>query len=315
MSSESCLQPKDSLECLAFAGPNRLLAGGWDGLLRLWSLPDGICQLELGDRLPEPDPAQGLIISFGSTGVASVVVRQEQALASHSDGGLRLWDLGSGGQQRYFQESPAWQRPLVDAGLLDTEYVFRRGVAGSYLYWLADGRRVLEAGINHGPNLWDMGNGLNIWHLHRGSGPLAVHPDQRRAVCQGPMGGALLLDIRSGNALAHWQEETSMRVLTFTPRGQLVAGTWEQLQILDPETGQTLRELPHEAVNALAWHPNSGAIGVTDSGQVLVWDHEFRLQKQWETQSQLRAVAVSPDGNRVAWAGSQGAFWSDWDQL
>jgi len=98
--------------------------------------------------------------------------------------------------------------------------------------------------------------------------------------------------------------------LAFRPDGKLLAlGTYKEVRLADPATGQTIATLtgPAEAVRAIAFSPDGGLLAAAGglpgrSGEVKIW--EVASRKELRTikghSDCIYAVAFSPDGKSVA---------------
>lgn len=227
-----------------------LASAGHDGTVRLWDPTTGAERLRI-----EAHDGSALTCSFSPDGTR---------LASAGAGGVRIWDVASGGL----------------LGSLDLEDP--RGVVAA-LTFAPDGRSVL-VGIGTSLITWELATGHRS--VHAGArAPLdrcAVDPTGARAVTTG-IRELRLWDLRSG--ATRLLAERSASDCTWTPDGDGVLTGGAALSVWDPDADAEVQHLVgHEGeVEACAASPD-GTLAVTGGadGTVRFWDLQRRYVDVWD---------------------------------
>jgi WD40 repeat protein len=156
--------------------------------------------------------------------------------------------------------------------------------------------------------VWDLKTGQVVYRLSPGPGQVrAFSPDSRLVATDSGDGWVGLHDLTSG-------KERRLKVgfraihVAFRPDGKQLAVHPPfkpfEIRILDVETGEPLRTLPHPAeLHALTWGPDGRLLAAgCEDRKAYVWDAEdWHLQAVLEGhQREVKAVAFSPAGELLA---------------
>jgi len=264
-----------------------LASGSWDHTIRLWDAQQGKARVVLqGHRAA----VHGLAFTPDSRSL----------LSGSPDGTLRLWEVERGQCVRVLQG--------YDACHYDLD-------------WSPDGTQLASAGSDSVVSLWQ------VESLGGGAprGVLRGHGWSVYGVAWRPDGGVLA---SSGwdNAIRLWDSATSncLQVigdrdhpdtlfwgLAWSPDGKLLASTTHWRGVLVWEVGAGAgrwigRELPL-FIRRLTFSPDgTRLVGGAEDGHVYVWDVSDGklLQRLAGHQGAVMCVAWSPDGSRLASAGS-----------
>ena len=275
-----------------------------DGNIRLWNLEQAKPERTLARRLGGPLTS----VAFTPDG-ANLAAGMTYSGGAWGRGGLMQWDISRGALARTLPAPAALRLPVA----------FRPGQGD-----LATGGAVVR--------LWERGSGklrLKVEPNWVGEAvDVAYAPDGATlAVVGGTYGhwSVCLLDAETG-ALRHTLETTSapLDAVAFSPDGAMVASQASEVdesrtsvvRIWEPKTGRVLRSMPagFGVVRGLAFSPRGKvlAAAVTPYGdtppEVILWDAATgALLRRWNSETQLEALAFSPDGNMLAMGGRDGA--------
>jgi WD40 repeat protein/serine/threonine protein kinase len=159
---------------------------------------------------------------------------------------------------------------------------------------------------------------------------LAFSPDGGRLVVAGHR-KVEVWEVSNGQRLARWETQL-VSLAAFHPEGNLLTVTPAAVTLHDPATGNPLRSFRHglggkSAVNDETERPNVLAavspdfrwLALSGNDGVWVWDltlgrKRYHLMDR-DTREESNGLAFSPDGQRLAWAGTNGTVvvWDLWD--
>ncbi len=262
----------------------QLVTAGEDGLIRVWTVADGVVRLMLRGSVG------------GVLGVAVSPTGQTIAGAG-ADGTVRLWDMATG--------------TLLAVQQGHTDEVL--SVAFS-----PDGSRLVTAGRDGTAHIWAANlQGAAQVTLRGHAGwvrAAAFSPDGMRIVTAGADGTARLWDAATGAAgLILTGHSRDVRAAVFSPNGRIVATASEDrtVRLWDVTNGALLRVLssvPAE-LPTVAFRPDGRqVIAAGRDGVVRAWDAASGTAV-WTLLGHIGAVnglAVSPDGTTLATAGADG---------
>jgi WD40 repeat protein/predicted Ser/Thr protein kinase len=273
----------------------RVATGGEDGLTRLWDTATGAMTAQCRGHTRK---------------VLSVAFRPDgrRVVTTSADGSVRQWDSATGREV----ESP-YERHTGEV------------VTATYS---PDGLCLASGGTDRSVRVWGAADlhDVAVLHGHIGIvGDLAFGADGRRLASASL---ATRLSYAEDGTVRIWdiggQAGTSVLVghtsyiypVAFSPDGRWIAsGSWDNtVRIWDARTGETCTvPLRHpDAVETLAFGPNSEWLvtGCAAGESLHIWDvatsrllHKFKGPGRIATQ----AIAVSPDGTRIATGDADGA--------
>jgi WD40 repeat protein len=286
----------------------RLASGGEDKLARLWDAATGAL---LATYQGHTSKVRGVAFSPGGT----------RLVTTSSDGTVRQWDAATGRE-------------------VEPPYERHTGEVTAAVY-SPDGHWVASAGTDRTVRVWRATGRQDVSVLHGHTGAVvdvAFAPGGRRLaslsskVATGPWAGdekVRVWEVDPGATLPVLRGHTSyVYPVAYSPDGRWIAsGGWDEavagkgahpsLRLWDAATGEPCAVLPHPGiVRTLAFGP-AGDWLVTDSdqdGRLRIWDVATgrpRPAIQTRPGATLHAVAVSPDGARIAVLeqGGEGAVW------
>jgi RNA polymerase sigma factor (sigma-70 family) len=259
-----------------------------------------------------------------------------ETLVSVDDhGGVHLWDVASGKENRQFQVSSGAAVTAAVVSLdgrwlafgtadrevqlwdLDAARFLRRQPApqliGHALVFSPDGRNLFAPDQDFAPSLWEVGSGRQLWRLpcDRPLQAAAFSPDGKVLALSavGPGGwdqGVRLCDAATGRELRRLTGAYEVvQSLAFTPDGKtLAAGADQAIYRWDVASGRLLgpADQARSAVWALAVSPDGRTIAATGDGVIRLWETETgSLQRTLRPPPErITALAFAPAGPLLA---------------
>ena len=272
----------------------RIATGGEDGLTRLWDTSTGAMTAQCRGHIRK---------------VLSVAFRPDgrRLVTASADGTVRQWDSATCREV----ESP-YERNAGE--VVTAEYS-------------SDGLWVASGGTDRTVRVWGAANRHDVAVLHGHTGvvsQLAFTPDGRRLASASRSeragdtgdGTVRLWEVgrQAGASVLHGHTSYIYPV-AYSPDGQWIAsGSWDKtVRLWDAATGESCAVLPHpDVVRVLHFSPDSSWLvsGCNQDESLHIWnvatarlEHKFKGPGRVDTQ----AIAVSPDGARIAAADTDGS--------
>jgi WD40 repeat protein len=271
------------IRALAFTRDGRyLVVGGNDSLVHVW----------------DPATNQELQQMRGHTGAVvdlAVTPDGHRVLSASLDGTVRVWNLSDGKQVQVFRGHPAAARCVAVS---------------------PDGRIAASGGDGKGGflRIWEIEKGNEIVALP-GHGEhvfaVAFLPDGRRILSAGDDSKLRLWDLLTAREIRSFENHKgNVYCIAVSPDGSAAfsGGEDRALSLWDVESGRLIQNeaIKHtEPINRVAFLGDGPTVLTAgDDGQVGAWNLKQDQVKnhQWKT-VQWKALAVSPDGRRVAFGG------------
>jgi WD40 repeat protein len=263
----------------------------------------------------------------------------ERLLTAGSDGGVRLWDVGTEALQRSIWGQPIWVRSAALSR--NGERVAYAGADGTILIWetktakvlrsvstsrvrvlsctfSSDGSRLASAGEDGALSVWEV-EGDGVLRMV-GSNPqrktwgCAFSPDGSIVVSTGEDGNVHTWDAVQGTLLKQFMgHQDVVRACAFSPDGtRLVsAGSDNTIRVWEVSSGNALYHFaghPADVWDCTFSHDGSRLATAGNDGTVRVWD--FLRGEQVDSFSGHGGWALgcsfSPDGRRLASVGVNG---------
>jgi|GEM_PF-4198662 len=221
----------------------------------------------------------------------SIAIQKKGNLAAIEHGGdILLWDLSTNRKVGEIREAI----PGAVNSLAFSDDGLRLAAASG---WLSSERHA---------RVWDVSTKRVVASTNESKGhSVAISADGSLVAVAGAP-----TRVFNGATLAKVHEFLDAQECAFSPDGSLLAlarGDFDPpLQLVDPKSGQVVAGLKGktEQTQMVAFHPGGKILAVADgSGLIEFWDVAAKMVvKQWKVQTpgQLRAIAFSPDGTRVA---------------
>jgi WD40 repeat protein len=286
-----------------------LAAGGADNQIRLLDAATGKEVRRLTGHQPRsfnpPRDRKGafdlLVGSVGKGNVTAVAFsRDGKTLASAGwDETVRLWDVGTGKEQRRLMGHRDGMVAAVTFSPDDKYLASRGGVDGTVVLW--------DAATGKELHRFDKLTSVNPWRFNRDS-PLAFAPDGK-TLAAGDRKVIHLWQMPAGKETGRLEGHTSCVSLAYSPDGKLLASGGvdghdrNSIRIWDVATGKEVRrcKLPKdEPPIDLAFNPDaSRLVAVVEEDDLRVFDVASgnpvqRLKQYWPSR-----IAYAPDGKTL----------------
>jgi WD40 repeat protein len=304
---ERSLDGDSGVMSLAFLDNRTLLAGGGDGLIRVWNVADGsaLAVLPAFSR-----PSYGLI----AWGVAAIAMTPDGArvVAISEAGKIKLWEWAG------------WREILTMPGSV---HMYGRPI----LALAPDGSRAVSGpSYNFGEAPFDH---LTVWNLQTGeaerflSAPSGVYDEDYDAVAissdglhvaaGNQKGSVAIWELQSGEQRWRWSVGwDKVQAVAWTPEGHLLICSGGRCEVWS--TGEPKREFILEGqtsdVQSIALLPGATkTLTASADGRLRVWDLGTgrQLGGLVDDGGAIQSAAVSPDGSRaVSTSGRTMKIWS-----
>ena len=317
-----------SISGFAFTPDDRLLLGGFDGLLRLWNV-EGALRLRSLDASELPPSA----LDFAPDG---------RGLVAASFQGGRVWDIGSGTPGACASAPPPTVSPMSrispDGTLIATtewrqaepRYLVRlwdarsgqlvRDLAGhgsivNTVAFSPDGRRLLSGSDDLSARIWNVADGQVVGTFTHGKivNSVAWSPDGKRILTGGHGNTAYLWEVDTGARLRSLGTDTFVgndlgeTSVAYAPDGKqvLVEGPKNSAVLWDVDTGERVHTFSHtDPVTFLGFAAGGQLLVVGTVGKVgtiTFWERSSGAMARAFTELPVD-IAISPDGTLVATA-------------
>ena len=329
-------RPGKSLDCLAFRGDSRQLAGSVDGSIELWEVAN-----DREVRIESPASRATLAFNPESTQLATIhevtrkarivlrnsVTGEEQhsldsemynlydvafdrsgkTVAAAGYQGVETWDIETRKSQRIFAAKHQCFRVK-----LEPMGIHVAGSGGGTTVWnRSTGQIVYESLID-----WDGGRtAAGDWNTG-----LAFSPDGRRLAIAKRFGEVLILDTRTWEKRSSFISDFWIYCLTFSPDGKTLVGCGHDPHVWfwNPDDGSVVKTLMTTEQNRV------DDVVFSDDGRRLVLGHRNTSATIWSavTDSQLLSVgvqrpqtggfctvALTRDGTRLATNNGRVTIW------
>jgi WD40 repeat protein len=302
---------------------SRLAIASADGTVRLWDAATG----------REVFTLKGMVAALSPDGTR---------LASHSrDGTVRVWDVGTGrqaltlrGHTDHHITNVAFSPDgtcLAGGGSNGTVWVWDaatgrealtlKGHTVGVVFFSPDGTRLVSAGSREGDmHVWDAATGREVLtHQQTGKFPTVVFsPDGRRLASKSIDGAVKVWDAARGREAFALQVPASKGlIMAFSPDGSRLVGFGGdgRVRVWDAATGREIltlwRDARAVAGGGVAFSPDltrqacsdPAALGTVRMYEAITGEEVLALRGHT---GQIRIVAFSPDGSRLASASDDG---------
>jgi WD40 repeat protein len=278
---------------LAFAPDGKtLLAGAWDGSLRLWDVATG-------KELRQHAGHKGWVrsVAFSPDGKTFASGGKDQI--------IRLWETATGKELRRLEGHQNWIQHLA---------------------FSPDGKRLASLDLSAKIRLWDAatGRGTRQINLNQGIYSLAFSPDGK-VLAYGGINAIAFLDLATNKEVRRFTvPRSTFGGLAFSPDGKILSGFnpnkphWDfAVYLWDMATGKPLRPLrkPEGNMGSLVFAPNGRSLSLVGADRsIRIWEMATRRERcRFQSPDNKPSVrAYSPDGRTLA-QGSEDVSVILWD--
>jgi WD40 repeat protein/serine/threonine protein kinase len=251
---------------------------------------------------------------------------------------VRIWDAATG-EQLATLIGHKWKISTV-AFTPDGKHVISAGYNGEIKKWDAgttepvlkghlaavrdiaftpDGTKLISGGEDNTIKVWDVIEAKEVRTLRGHAGPtvwaVAISPNGERIASGNSDKTVKLWEAATGKELMTLRGHTGPVVdVSFDPDGKRIASVGSNVRVWDAETGAELMTLPVTYGRAVAFSPNGERIVSGDEQGIKIWDAATGEElKSLSNVKEVSSVLFTPDGKRVVSAGYGGHMIRVWD--
>ncbi len=244
--------------------------------------------------------------------------------------GIALWDSKTG--QRVWQQKPAFSGMHSIHFSSDGKILFKSDESGHSAFDVATGQAVDLESLSGKPadlfvSVSRSNDGKQILlkqakketqkillssndRIHNFS-RFRLSPDRRSLAIGSSLGELTLWDVRDGRQVRDFAvPERSITALDFTPDGKLLVAACASpgIYVFDVESGERRVLESRRTATALEVDPQGKRLATAEPGSIQIWDLKTgNLQQEFRhPMASVRVIAFSPDGSRLAIAGTSG---------
>jgi WD40 repeat protein len=297
--------PEFTPECLAFAPDGKGLAAGGQHGLRLWHVATGTSWHAarpghisgVGSLAFAPDGK--MLLSAGTDAMA--LAGKSYVPAGREDGAVRLWDTNSGKLLHVVAEHT---EAVTRVACSPNDKVGASAGSGKVIVFAVDTGKVLFQRQGLGRLYQDV--------TFSPVGSMVALTEKKGSIC--------LCRADTGQLVRRITDEESFGIqpwLTFSPDGRLLAGNHNQrLRLWEVATGKALSGLDLALyASRVTFSPDGETMTTLDGGPSATFRPlatsgkaaELSIYASHEAYHSLTALAYSPDGRMLAFAGSDGS--------
>ncbi len=301
-----------SVTSLAFRPDGKgLLAGGGEGPVELWSVPDGLPISKLKDRwvqrIETSGPRTTIVTgsAFGKVTFWNSKTGKRVVGAEKHDGAVTAMIVARDQEVLYTADDAG---SIFAWSLTWRERMAAFPTQGSEITALAvskDGNTLISVGYDRAIRFWDTKTRKVVRALDPKTQVNCLACSSDDVLYAGGQDGKVrAYGVNSGKAIASWQahEDIVMDVLV-TPQGQVVSSGYDgTVLVWDPKAQKAVRRIqtPPQESSVIALSPDNKFLATGGrTGVIRLWDLATgnEIKKEVGFDGAVKTVAVSPDGS------------------